>query len=238
MAYADGELDSVARAQIEASIARDPEVARAVQRHRAMAAHIRGAYYGVLEEPVPERLAALANPPNEPAIDLTARLEVRRSRAGRWPSMAWAAAASVAFGVFVGFLLAREPAAPYVRSGGALVARGALDEALTSQLAATSGESGVAIGISFRNRDGQYCRTFYMHRDAPVAGLACRGTQNWNIGVLASAPPLQGELRPAAAMPIAVLEAVDAAIDGEPLDAAAEAAARDAGWRNARSVAE
>ena len=32
-------------------------------------------------------------------------------------------------------------------------------------------------------------------------------------------------------MPIPVLHAVDAAIDGEPLDAAAEARARDAGWR-------
>jgi hypothetical protein len=35
-----------------------------------------------------------------------------------------------------------------------------------------------------------------------------------------------------------VLQAVDASIDGEPRDAAAEAAARDAGWRNARNVAE
>jgi hypothetical protein len=32
-------------------------------------------------------------------------------------------------------------------------------------------------------------------------------------------------------MPLAVMHAVDASIDGEPLDAAAEAAARDAGWR-------
>jgi hypothetical protein len=32
-------------------------------------------------------------------------------------------------------------------------------------------------------------------------------------------------------MPMAVLQAVDSAIQGEPLDAAAEAAARDSGWR-------
>ncbi len=59
MAYADGELDLVARAEIEAAMARDPEVARAVERHRATAAQIRGAYDGVLAEPVPRRLAAL-----------------------------------------------------------------------------------------------------------------------------------------------------------------------------------
>jgi hypothetical protein len=49
--------------------------------------------------------------------------------------------------------------------------------------------------------------------------------------VLAAAPAREGELRAAAAMPIAVLRAVDTRIAGEPLDAVAEAAARDAGWR-------
>jgi hypothetical protein len=39
-------------------------------------------------------------------------------------------------------------------------------------------------------------------------------------------------------MPIAVLRAVDAAIDGDPLDAEAEAVARDADWRNPRNMAE
>jgi hypothetical protein len=39
-------------------------------------------------------------------------------------------------------------------------------------------------------------------------------------------------------MPMAVLHAVDAAIDGAPLDAAAESAARDAGWRNPPNMAE
>ena len=58
MAYADGELDLVTRAEIEAAMAQDPEVARAVERHRLMAAQVRTAYDGVLEEPVPERLAS------------------------------------------------------------------------------------------------------------------------------------------------------------------------------------
>ena len=48
----------------------------------------------------------------------------------------------------------------------------------------------------------------------------------------------EGGLRTATAMPLEVLQAVDAAIDGEPLDATAELAARDAGWRGARNVAE
>lgn len=233
MAYADGELDLVTRAEIESAMAADPELARAVERHRALAARLSAGYDGVLVEPVPEKLAALvARPAAAPVADLAAKRAERIGARGRARLPQWAAlAASVVVGVLVGVLLTRSPRAPYEEAGGALVARGALDLALSDQLAATSGESGVAIGITFKNREGRFCRTFTMRRDAPVSGLACRGAQHWAIEVLAAAPPLQGELRPAAAMPIAVLRAVDSAIVGEPLDAEAEARARDAGWR-------
>jgi hypothetical protein len=71
-----------------------------------------------------------------------------------------------------------------------------------------------------------------MEQEAPLAGLACRRNEDWQIRVLAAAPSQHGELRTAGAMPMAVLHAVDAAIDGEPLDAAKEAVARNAGWRS------
>ena len=74
MAYADGELDLVARAEIEAAMAKDPAVARAVERHRALAGKIRTAYDGVLEEPVPAELAALvADPEDARVVELAAR---------------------------------------------------------------------------------------------------------------------------------------------------------------------
>ena len=241
MAYADGELDLVARAEIEAAMARDPEVARIVERHRAAAAQIRGAYDAVLEEPVPDRLAALvAIPGAAPSVDLAARRGTRQFALGPLRLPAWAAmAASLAVGLFVGILVAREPAAPYATVEGALVARGELDAALDSQVAsATTGDSGVRISLSFKDHDGNYCRTFQLERGVSVAGFACRRDDAWQLQVLAAALSSEGELRPAAAMPIAVLEAVDAAIDGEPLDAAAEAAARDGDWRNPRNLAE
>jgi hypothetical protein len=241
MAYADGELDLVARAEIEAAMARDPEVARAVERHRATAAQIRGAYDGVLAEPVPERLAALvAGKGDAPIVNLAARRSSRRLEAGPLRLPAWAAmAASLAVGLFVGMLVMREPAAPFASVDGALVARGELDAALDSQLASTSADaSTVRVGFSFRNRAGDYCRTFQMQRDASLAGLACRSGEAWQLQVLAAAPAREGEVQPAAAMPIAVLRAVDAAIEGEPLDAAAETAARDTDWRNPRNMAE
>jgi len=241
MAYADGELDLVARAEIEAAMARDPEVARAVERHRAAAAQIRGAYDGVLAEPVPGRLAALvAQPIAAPIVDLAERREARQPAAVRTRLPAWAAmAASLAVGVFVGILSTREPVAPYAGVDGVLVARGELDAALDSQLASGAVDAtGVRIGLSFKDRDGDYCRTFHLQQEVSVAGLACRSGEDWHLQVLAAEPAREGELRPAAAMPVAVLHAVDAVIDGEPLDAAAEAAARDRHWQNAPEVAE
>lgn len=233
MAYADGELDLAARAEIEAAMARDPEVARAVERHRLMAARVRAAYDGVLEEPVPERLAMLvSSTATAPVVDLDARRDGRRISVGPLRMPAWVAlAASAVAGLFVGMFLVRSPAAVYEAIDGALVARGALDEALDSQLASAPGGSGVRIGISFKDRDGDYCRTFHLQGDVSAAGLACRSDGSWRLQVLSAAPARVGELQPAAAMPIPVLHAVDAAIDGEPLDPAAEAAARDADWR-------
>lgn len=244
MAYADGELDQVARAEIEAAMATDPEVRRAIERHRAFGANVRRAYQSVLEEPVPARLAALVATDDETTAELPIvqladrraerdrRVEQAAAAAARPRLPQWAAiAASLAIGLLVGLFALREPAAPWEESGAGLVARGDLDQALTTQLAGEADVAAVRVGISFRNRDGAYCRAFHLQREAPLAGLACRDGGNWRLQVLAAAARQEGELQPAAAMPMAVLQAVDAAIDGEPLDAAAETAAREADWR-------
>lgn len=232
MAYADGELDLVARAEIEAAMARDPAVARAVERQRALALKLKKAYEGVLDEPLPPALAALAG--DEEAaqvVDLAAARE-RRTGAGRWQLPAWSAiAVSVLIGVLVGILLVRGDASPYAETPAGLVARGELADGLESELASAPGNSNVAIRISFRHRDGRLCRSFTFRHGTSVAGLACRGRDDWKIEVLADAPVEDGELRAAASMPAPVARAVDTVIDGEPLDAAAEVAAREAGWR-------
>lgn len=236
MAYADGELDLVSRAEIEAAMAADPEVARAVLRHRALARRVQTAYQDVLDEPVPAALARLADAPvTAPVVDLAAKRSAReltRAASGRWQLPQWSAiAASVALGLFVGVLWMRTPGGPYEATADGLIARGALDAALSEQLAGSLGSGGPQVGISFRDRGGAYCRTFHLQQEAPLAGLACRSGDAWKLQVLAAATSQQGELQPAAAMPMAVLRAVDAAIEGEPLDAAAESAARDAGWQ-------
>jgi len=238
MAYADGELDLVARAEIEAAMAADPGIARVVERHRALRARVQSAYGGVLDEPMPAQLTNLVAPPvTAPIVDLAARRAARHiapavAMAKRWELPQWSAmAAAVTLGLFVGVFTLRGPESPYAESEAGLVARGELEWALTRQLAGSVGTGAVRVGISFRDRGGAFCRTFRMQHEAPVAGLACRAGEDWRLQVLAAAAPEEGELRGAAAMPMTVLQAVDAVIDGEPLDAEAEAAARDAGWQ-------
>jgi len=230
MAFADGELEGPERAAVEAAMAADPEVARAVERHRALRARLAVAWDDVMAEPVPARLAAaLAAPaavPAAPVVDLSSRRAPRRFGPPVW----LAAAASLVVGVSVGLFVLRGPQSPFGTEDGVLVAQGVLAQALDHRLAAEGATAGVRLGLSFRDRQGAYCRTFSLEDGVPLAGLACRGGEGWQLRVLAASEPA-GELRTAAAMPQAVLTTVNAAIAGEPLDARAEAAARHAGWR-------
>lgn len=236
IAYADGELDAVARAEIEAAMATDPQLARAVERHRSLRARLQVAYAGVLEEPVPAHLGELAMTAaaaqtDELAARRAAKAEVTVTQGRRglpyWATMA----ASLALGLFVGVFMLRGSGSPYEETVAGLLARGELAKALDNQLASESATGTVRVGMSFRDRRGSYCRTFQSQLQAPVAGLACQTGEAWRIQVLAATAMPEGELRTAGAMPMAVLQAVDAAMVGDPLDAAAERTARDDGWR-------
>jgi hypothetical protein len=116
-------------------------------------------------------------------------------------------------------------------NGGAMVARGALAEALDDQLASNQSRDGaVLIGLTFHARDGSYCRSFSL-RDGGTSGLACRAGGDWRIPVTATADAAGGDFRQAAgSIPPAVMQAIEARIAGEALAAEGEAQARDAGW--------
>jgi hypothetical protein len=245
MAYADGELNAPRSAEIAAAAERDPALQRRIERHRMLRARLSGAFATVLDQPVPERMVAAARgtTATDPVTKASRRGEVLQfpTRGARMPGTAWrgrewgAMAASVLLGVVISWKLFA-PAEPELLAarGGALVARGPLAAALEQQLASLQRpEDGVLIGVTFKARDGSYCRSFTL-RATRTAGLACRVDENWQVAVTAAADAPTGDLRQAASMPPAVLEVIEARIDAQALDAAGEENAQRSGWHPKR----
>ena len=236
MAYADNELDAKTRTAVEEAMATDPEVARRVAQHKALRGKVRLAFDNVINEPTPQRLIDAAR--GVPAVRREGNVIPLRRKAPpprAWPQ--WASiAASLVVGVIVGQAMLRGSGSDLVTSrGGQLLANSVLSHALSEQLASTqTDQSAVRVGVSFKSKAGTYCRTFTAHESTTLAGLACRDHDDWRVQVLAqttSTPENNTAYRQAgSALPKSVLQAVDDNITGEPLDAAAESAARDKSW--------
>lgn len=257
MAYADGELGEPERSAVEAAERADPAVAASIARHRALRANVFAAFAGVLDEPVPARLqatvtGAAAGAAAERKTGTIASLDAARERkakaraaanssgpsiAADIPRRAWprwgALAASLAVGVLAGTLWMNggdDAGLVATDANGRLVAQGELAGALSQQLAGgAQGGKRVQIGVTFAARGGGYCRSFTARG---TAGLACRHGDTWRIPVLQDAPADSGAYRQAgSAAPAAVLEVIDERMEGMTLDADAERAARDRGWK-------
>ena len=239
MAYADGELDAATRAAIEAAMASDPELAASVSRHRATRELLRRGFDPILDEPVPSRLLDALEPETaRPAGAEVRPLPVRGAAATRLPPRRWswpewgAMAATLAIGALIGAGLRTAPAPLMDMRDDGLVAAGELSRALSTQLARDAPPGAdIRPGLSFRSVGGNYCRTFVA---GGVAGLACRDPDQWRLELLSTLPQTGTDAyRPAgAALPGVILEAVEARIEGDPLDAEGEAAALERGWRD------
>jgi hypothetical protein len=229
MAYADGELDADTRRAVEAEMAVDPLVAQEVERHRALRSEVGGAFAGVLDEPMPDRLLRAAK--KSPAS-----VSVRPRRQWSWPE--WT---SIAASLLIGILAGRAMLQPesenrlvMAASDGRVVAGGALAQALSEQLSSQDGID-IDIGLSFRSRSGEYCRTFGARATNPVVGFACREAESWRVDMLSTAPRAQagGGYRMASTqLPAPVVQAIAERMQGEALDADEEAIARQRRWRD------
>jgi hypothetical protein len=244
MAYADGELDLRTRAQVEDAMAADPQIARRVAAHQALRNTLRSGFDKVLDEPIPDRLITAARATSRASSEdrVVVPLRPRRARTlafAHWARPQWGAiAASFVLGALVWhFGTDWYSSGPITEREGQLLAAGALDKALSNQLASEQpSQAPVQIGVSFRSKGGNYCRTFQVRERANLAGLACRDEDKWRLEALAqseaASPGAHSDFRPAAsALPPSIAEAVDQAIEGEPLDAKAEARARTDQWR-------
>ena len=234
MRRVDGELSPEAAAAIDAAAAGDPGLARRLEALRRLRALAREAFPAAAD-PRDAGLTRLIMAGAERPEPWTARLAggLRGAFAPRHAPV-WAAAAATCFvlGLAVGWLGQPRAAGGFVIAADGTVADAGLVQVLDEGLAADGADAaGRAVGLTFRDASGRWCRTFPA-AEAGVAGLACRDDAGWSLQVLAPFEPSGSEVRTAGAdTPEAVLSAVDALIAGETLDAAAEARARDAGWR-------
>ncbi len=244
MQYADDELDPATRAEVERAVAGDATLTARVAELRSQRDRLRLAYAPMLEEPVPARLLNglhAATPRGDAAVvDLVTR---RRPVAQRLKSWTWPEWTAIAASLLLGALVmqiqsVRNDDVPFRMRPDGLVAGRSLARALSTQLASSQdADAPVQVGLTFGNGAGRLCRTFSARATRPWSGLACFDDGDWHLGMaIESGPPRgpasSGAMRTAASeIPPEILRAAAEQMRGEPLDAAAERAARDRGWR-------
>ncbi|SKB60200.1 anti-sigma factor family protein [Sphingopyxis flava] len=222
-AYVDRELDDIAARRVERAAETDPQVASAILRYRALTATLAAHYGPVAEEAVPDRLLDLIEGAGPVDTSLAARRKAKRTRFGipQWGAIA----AALLLGLTIG-LRPWLPAEPVTVEGGALVAAGPLSQALDTQLASNQpADAPVRIGLSFRDRLGRYCRSF---ESVAVDGIGCRTKGRWRLERTVPGAAT-ADYRQAGSGSLAAA-AADMMV-GDALDANAERAARDGGWR-------
>lgn len=243
-AFMAGTLDDEALIDaIEAAINADPSLAQRAEALTAgddLAPLVRDAFAPVLTASVPERLIAAASPREAEVVDLAAAraakapaLPVPANDTGgritwRWPQFG-AIAASLALGVMIGGPLlqggAKAPAGESLVLASADLAA-MLDTAPSGQRTdlAMLGEGEVV--LTFRDAEGRLCRQFMIEGKAGTSdAVACAGGGGWQVEAYGRRAAPAGEMKLAGgdAAP-AVVAAVDAMIDSDPLIGADELA--------------
>ena len=222
-AFADGELDEPRRSQIAAKIARDERLAAEVERHRALANRLGAHFAPILDQPVPEKIAAPLGDGETRVADLTAARQ-RRERRRIFPPWGWivgpALAASLALAVF----FPGGDGTPEGYAGSELA--GVLDERLAAR---QDSDEPVRVLLSFRAADGAFCRTFVGEAQS---GIACRDEEGWYLRFESGGATPQGtDYRMAGAGAAELLARAQDMAVGPALDTQAERAARARGWR-------
>ena len=83
IAYVDGELSEADRTLVASAVAADPALFEKLEQHRRFRARMFGAFAGVLDEPVPERLVEAARPSKVVSLAERRRKHTRRTEGAR-----------------------------------------------------------------------------------------------------------------------------------------------------------
>ena len=220
-AFADGELDPERHAEIERAVAADPNLARQVAAHRALRARLSTHYAPVLDEPVPERLAAPLQGQDN-VVDLAEQRKSRGVAPSRIPPWGWVAGPALAACLVLALLIPRG-SAPAGYAGQQVAA------ALDDQLVATQPSNApVRVLLSFRDGEGDYCRAFTA---AKQSGIACKDTKGWRVVERLDGTNIEsGEYRQAGSVSAELMAHAQAMANGPALDAEQELEGRRRRW--------
>ena len=216
-AWLDGELDPREAERVSTAVAADPALTAKAREHRDLGATLKNAFAPVASQAPPEALLASLKTKAKPP-----------ARQWQWQQLT-ALAASLMIGIFTGSLLQNASESPITASQGRLLASGTLERALDTQLAsAEQTNTDVRIGLTFRDRSGEICRSF---ADSGSTGLACRNDGQWRVQALFAGQADRADYRMAAGTDPNLAAVIDSKLAGEPFDAATERQALARGWR-------
>lgn len=244
IAFADGELDEVTRQRVANAVAHDPALRARLEAHRKLRETVAAHYAPIAQKEVPDRFRAMlaggpssggeARPVAGDVVSLAearAKRAVRRKAGAGW-RIGWGNAAAIAATLVLGVLVGRGlggGTGPVRIVGGQMVASSGLATALNGQLAsAQAGDGAVRIGLTFKTKDGDYCRSF---EGRALSGIACHNGESWRVEQAVSGRQEQGAYRQASSGDPRIMTNIETMIEGAPLDAAGEKAARDRGWK-------
>ncbi len=257
MAYADGQLDAAERARVKELIGQDQEASARLEIFQATGRDLASVFGEHVNSPLPERLSRLALyaqplPAKTGRSGLGRFAAALRNFARPRPFGLAAASALLMVGIGVGWFLrdAGESGSPMsglglvqVESDGRTVARGPLNVALNSLPSsketlvpfAAGKVLRVAIKLSFRNHEKDYCRQYEagLTGSENFGGIACHSDGEWRIKLqaqLGPGRPSTGRTAPAGAEGLSLQEAVMSWIDGEALNKQDEGAMILRGW--------
>ncbi|QDC36282.1 anti-sigma factor family protein [Sphingobium fuliginis] len=222
IAFVDGELDEVNRRRVERAVAEDPALAARLDMHVRLRERLAGHYAPIEAEPVPAAMRTLLQE-DAKVVPFAPPVQARR----RVWAMGGAIAASLLLGLGVGHFSGGSDG-PISIERGTMVAQGELASALETQLASAQEEAPIRIGLSFRRKGGGWCRSF---EGQALSGVACREGQGWQVQQLVPGAGREGAYRQASSGDARLMATVDALMDGSPLDAAQEKAAKDRRWQ-------
>jgi len=232
IAYVDGECDAVTARRIEKAMATDGILVERIAREQALKSRLAAHYDPVAQEPVPDRLTALLTASMESNVDNSfagrkADEDGKGARRQGFGVAQWGAmAATLALGIVVGQFGLGQNGGPIGQQDGALIASGALETALEKQLAsAQNDDSSYRIGLTFRSRSDQICRSF---DGESVAGIACKANGHWQLEDIIPGKATSG-YRQASSSEINARAA--AMMAGDPVNADNERKLMENGWK-------